>query len=182
MKAIITTERLRLRPLGSGDLEQVHELWTDPGVRRFLFDDQVISVEQAASEITQSNERFKTDGCGLWGATLRDKPELIGFCGYRPFHDPPKLQLLYGFHPDHWSKGFATEAARAMIRFGFEQVGLSSILASADAPNTASLRVMEKAGMSFDRRETINGMDTISYSLDRQHFKPGSAFYDVSPF
>jgi ribosomal-protein-alanine N-acetyltransferase len=113
--------------------------------------------------------------------SLRQQPGLIGFCGYRPFHDPPKLQLLYGFYPDQWSKGLATEAARAMIRFGLEALGLPSVIASADAPNTASLRVMEKAGMTFDRREMINGLDTISYSLVRQDFKPDDSFYEVLP-
>ncbi|HSE37072.1 MAG TPA: GNAT family N-acetyltransferase [Blastocatellia bacterium] len=180
MTAIITTARLCLRPLSLNDLEPVHALWTESGVRRFLFDDQIISCEQAASEINQSAERFKTDGCGLWGATYRQKTELIGFCGYRPFHDPPQLQLLYGFHPDHWYKGLATEASRAMLRFGFERLGFQRVVASADAPNTASLRVMEKAGMTFDRRETVNGLDTVHYSIKRQDFEPDPSFYEVS--
>jgi ribosomal-protein-alanine N-acetyltransferase len=180
MTAIITTDRLCLRPLSLDDLEPLHALWTDPSVRRFLFDDQIISRELAASEISQSIERFETDGCGLWGATLRHESRLIGFCGYRPFHDPPRLQLLYGFHPSHWSKGLATEAARAMIAFGFERLGFESVISSADAPNTASLRVMEKAGMTFDRRETVNGLDTVYYSLDRAEFMTDKSFYEVS--
>jgi len=181
MKALVTTARLSMRPLSFDDLESAYALWTDPGVRRFLFDDQIISREQAESEISQSIERFETDGCGLWGVSLREQPGLIGFCGYRPFHDPPQLQLLYGFYPDQWSKGLATEAARAMIRFGLEELGLPSVIASTDAPNTASRRVMEKAGMSFNRRETINGLDTVSYSLVREDFKPDNSFYEVLP-
>ncbi|HXF38560.1 MAG TPA: GNAT family N-acetyltransferase [Blastocatellia bacterium] len=180
MSAIIRTVRLSLQPLSLDDLDLIHALWTNPGVRRFLFDDQIISREQAASEINESIERFETLGCGLWRARLRQQPELIGFCGYRFFHDPPQLQLLYGFHPDYWSKGFATEAARAMIRFGFERAGLDFVIASADAPNLASLAVMERAGMSFDRRETVNEMDTVYYRLDRRDFSPDTTFYEVS--
>jgi len=176
----ITTARLSLRPLRLDDLEAMHALWTESGVRRFLFDDQIISRNQAVDEIVQSIERFETDGCGLWGASLRPNTEIIGFCGYRPFHDPPRHQLLYGFHPDHWSKGLATEAARAMIRFGFERLGFECVVASADAPNHASLVVMEKAGMTFDHRETINGLDTVSYKLERQDFTPDNSFYEVS--
>ena len=180
MKLIITTDRLRLRPLSLADLEAVHALWTEPGVRRFLFDDQVISREQAAGEIDGSAARFSTTGCGLWGVRLRGEPGLIGFCGYRPFHDPPQLQLLYGLHPDHWSKGLATEAARAMIRLGFEQLGLDVVVACADAPNAASLRVLAKAGMIFDRREDVSGLDTVFYVLDREKFKPADSFFEVS--
>jgi ribosomal-protein-alanine N-acetyltransferase len=92
----------------------------------------------------------------------------MGFCGFRPFFEPPELQLLYGFLPAYWSQGFATEAARAMIEFGFQELGFDRIVASVDAPNIPSLRVLERAGMSFDRRETINGLDTSFYILDRE--------------
>lgn len=180
MSAIIRTARLSLQPLTLDDLDSIHALWTNPGVRLFLFDDQIISREQAAAELNESIDRFEAHGCGLWGARLREQPELIGFCGFRFFHDPPQLQLLYGFHPDHWSKGFATEAARAMIRFGFERAGLDSVIASADAPNLASLGVMERAGMSFDRRETVNEMDIVYYRLDRRDFSADTTFYEVS--
>ena len=181
MTAIITTARLRLQPLSLDDLEPLLALWTEPGVRRFLFDDQIISREQVTAEILDSIERFETDGCGLWGATLCKETELIGFCGYRFFHDPPQIQLLYGFHPDHWSKGLATEAARTMIGFGFERLGLECVVASADFPNTASLRVMAKAGMKFDRRETIDGLDTVYYKLDRQDYVPDNSLYKALP-
>ena len=176
---IIKTARLSLQPLCIDDLDSIHTLWTDPAVRRFLFDDQIISREQAVAEINDSIERSETHGCGLWGARLREESELIGFCGYRFFHHPPQLQLLYGFHPRHWSRGFATEAARAMIRFGFEEACFDFVIASADTPNLASLRVMEKVGMKLARRETIGGLDTVYYKLDRQDFKPDNSIYQL---
>ena len=70
--------------------------------------------------------------------------------------------------PEHWSRGLATEAAKAMIQFGFEQLGFERIIASADAPNVASHRVMEKAGMAFDKRVTVDGLDTVYYSVVRE--------------
>ncbi|MCG8606895.1 GNAT family N-acetyltransferase [bacterium] len=76
---------------------------------------------------------------------------MIGFTGYRHFYDPPELQLLYGLLPEHFGKGYATHFARIMIRYGFETLGFGAIVACADNPNTASIRVMEKAGMQFDR-------------------------------
>jgi ribosomal-protein-alanine N-acetyltransferase len=178
--SFIKTARLHLRPVCHDDLDSLFALWTEPRVRRFLFDDQIISREQAVNEIVNSIKRFEAHGCGLWRATAREGSELIGFCGYRFFHEPPQLQLLYGFHPDHWSQGFATEAARAMIRFGFEELGFDSVIASADAPNTASCRVMEKAGMAFDRRETVNGLDTIYYRVERRDFEPDDSFYEAA--
>jgi ribosomal-protein-alanine N-acetyltransferase len=84
---------------------------------------------------------------------------LIGFCGFWHFHEPPELELLYGIAPDHWHKGLATEAANAMIRYGFDVLRFERIVASTDAANTASVRVMERAGLRFWKREMTNGLD-----------------------
>ena len=85
----------------------------------------------------------------------------------RYFHEPPKLELLYGIAPPQWHKGLATEAARAMISYGFKELSLVRVEASTDAANLASYRVMERAGMSFWRRETTNGLDTVYFEISR---------------
>jgi len=176
---VIETARLHLRPFTSADLDHLHRLWTDPDVRRYLFDGEIIPRGRVAEEIAGSLERFKTKGCGLWSAFPKGERDLIGFCGYRFFHQPPELQLLYGFAPTHWGHGLATEAARAMIRYGFEKLALTSVIASADAVNTSSLRVMEKAGMTFEKRAMIGGLDTVYYTLLREAFQPDKAHYLV---
>jgi ribosomal-protein-alanine N-acetyltransferase len=109
----------------------------------------------------------------------REEDTLIGFCGFWFFYDPPELQLLYGISPDRWGKGLATEIARAMIRYGFEEHSFDRIIASADAPNLASLRVMEKAGMTFEKRVCINGLDLVYYALAREAFHPDES---ISPY
>ncbi|HKP86234.1 MAG TPA: GNAT family N-acetyltransferase [Blastocatellia bacterium] len=167
----IETERLRLRPIKRGDLEVMHAIWVDPGVRKFLWDDQIIPPEQASSVIEESITLFENNLCGLWVITPRNEGEPIGFCGYWFFHDPPELELLYGIATESWGKGFATEAARAMIRYGFEELSFDRVQASTDAPNVASVRVMEKAGMVFDKRALTNELDTIYYSIKREDFE-----------
>lgn len=166
----IETDRLRLRPFGSADADEIHRLWTDPGVRKYLWDDEVISREQAEAAIAESIAHFQDAGLGLWAASLREEPEVIGFCGYWFFRDPPELELLYGVATKHWGRGFATEMARALIRYGFDKLALDRIVASTDAPNIASVRVMEKCAMRFDRREIVNGLDTIFYAIARGEF------------
>lgn len=168
----IETARLRLRPVTLADLNTLHELWIDPGVRRYLWDDEVIPIEQAASAIETSMALFEENGYGLWVLCPRDEETIIGFCGYWFFHDPPELELLYGIQTAQWGKALATEAARAMIRYGFEELSFNRIQASTDAPNQASVRVMEKAGMTFDKRALTNGLDTIYYSITREAFQP----------
>lgn len=139
-----------------------------PGVRKFLWDDEIISRERTSSVVERSIASFATDGFGLWAISLTDSRELIGFCGFWHFHEPPRLELLYGIAPEHWNAGLATEAAIAMIDRGFDVFRFARIEASADAANEASVRVMQRAGMRFWKREITNGLDTIYYAVDRR--------------
>ncbi len=164
---MITTERLRLRPFVISDVDEIHRLWTTRGVRRFLWDDEVITREQAQSAVEESAALFTEKGYGLWAVCLKGDERIIGFCGYWFFHEPPQLELLYGLAEDEWGKGLATEAATAMISHGFEHLGFDRIVASTDAANLASIRVMERSGMRFEKRESTNGLDTIYYVIDR---------------
>ena len=173
----IETARLALRPLGHADAEALHRLWTAPGVRRYLWDDDVIPRSRTRAVIEESLGQFETRGCGLWGVYPREKSvyprekkekaPLIGFCGYWFFHEPPELGLLYGLDPACWGRGLATECVRALIRYGFERLGLACIRASTDAANAASQRVMGRAGMVCERRGVAGGLDTLFYALPR---------------
>jgi ribosomal-protein-alanine N-acetyltransferase len=167
----IETERLHLTPLSPDDLPGMHSVWIEPGVRRFLWDDEIISKEHAAEVIDESVRLFEAEGLGLWSVRPRGEARIIGFGGFWFFHDPPELQILYGLTEANWNRGFATEIARAVIRYGFEELGLERIEASADAPNLSSLRVMEKSGMFFDKRVDKNGLDTVYYSITRPAVK-----------
>lgn len=166
----IETTRLRLRPFTLDDVDDLHRLWTEPGVRQYLWDDEIIPRERAESIILSSLASFETNGYGLWALLTALEDALIGFCGFWSFHDPPRLELLYGITPAYWNQGLATEAARAMIRYGFEELSFERIEASTDAANLASSRVMERAGMSFWRREHTNGLETVYYAISREAF------------
>jgi ribosomal-protein-alanine N-acetyltransferase len=126
-------------------MENLHVFWTDPDVRRFLWDDEVIALERVVEEIEKSRESFRLLGFGLW--LFHDRGELLGFCGLRPVPESGEIEILYAVRPERWGEGLATEAARAVLGFGFERCGLGRIIARADTPNEASVRVMEKLGM-----------------------------------
>lgn len=163
----IETARLRLRPFRLDDVDVLHRLWTEPEVRQYLWDGDVIKRERVESMVKTSLKSFADHGFGLWAVLPRDENILIGFCGYWFFHEPPKLELLYGISPAHWHKGLATEAARAMIDYGFRELSFQRIEGSTDAANVSSSRVMERAGMSFWKREMTNGLDTIYFAISR---------------
>jgi [ribosomal protein S5]-alanine N-acetyltransferase len=169
----IETARLRLRPCVESDIDALYRLWTDPDVRRYLWDGVVITREQAAEVVGASAESFGAHGFGQWVILARGGGELIGFCGLRHFGEPPEVEVLYGLAPQFWGRGLATEAARAMLADGFGRLGLERIYAGADPPNAASLRVMEKAGMAFDRRTRVNGLEAVYFVARREDFQPG---------
>jgi RimJ/RimL family protein N-acetyltransferase len=172
-KLNLESERLRLRPLAAADVDDLHRLFTQPGVRRFLWDDDIIPRERTAAVVERSTALFATHGFGLWAVSFKDRAAIVGFCGFWYFHEPPLRELLYGIAPEHWNTGLATEAANAMIRYGFDVVGFARIEASTDAANTASVRVMERAGLRFRKREMTNGLDTIYYAIDRPQRQSG---------
>lgn len=163
----IRTPRLLLKALTESETDALHRLFTDPEVRRYLFDDQVIPRSQAGEIIQESREMFDSKGYGLWGAYPSSGGPLIGMGGFWHFHEPPQLELIYVIDPSRWGRGLATELAKALIRHGFKDLGFERIQASTDTPNTASSRVMEKAGMTFEERNTIAGQDTVFYSIQR---------------
>jgi [ribosomal protein S5]-alanine N-acetyltransferase len=166
----LETARLRLRPYAPDDAGALHALWTSPGVRRFLFDDEIIPPEFVEEEIASTTRSFADNGWGQWAAFLRETGSLAGFTGFRPFHEPPELELLFGVAEEHWGRGLAGEMAAAMIALGFERFGFDRIQGSTDAPNAASVRVMEKLGMRFLRRANSGGLDTIYYEITPGEF------------
>jgi ribosomal-protein-alanine N-acetyltransferase len=169
--AVLETPRLRLAPFGPDEAGLLHQLWMDPGVRRYLWDDQVIPPEQTAETIEKSEELFRRHGYGLWSLRWRETGELIGFAGYWHFRDPPELELLFGLAPGVWGRGLAAEASRELLRHAFEDLGFTEVRASTDAENRASLRVLEKLGMPCKRRATVQGLDTVFYSLQEEEWR-----------
>ncbi len=165
----LTSLRLCLRPLTPSDVDVMHRLFTDADVRKFLWDDVIIPREQTAAVIAASNADFAARGYGLWGVWLTDKDELVGFCGFRP-SALGAPELLYGLAPARWGHGLATVAARVTLEYGFRDLGFTRVVAATDVPNRASVRVLERLGMTRERRGSLNGLDTFFYSLSSQVF------------
>lgn len=168
--AAVETERLRIRPYRADDLDDLHRMWTDPGVRRYLWDDEIIPLETARLAMQASIDSTDAHGYGHWAVCPRRADTLIGFCGFRAFDDGPEIELLYGLLPAYWGKGLATEGSRAMLRWGFAQYPWPRVLALTDAPNLASIEVMKRLGMSFLERREHHGLDTVFYVMERERF------------
>jgi ribosomal-protein-alanine N-acetyltransferase len=167
----LESARLRLRPFRREQVADLHRLWTDPDVRRYLWDDRVISMAEAAEVVEAMLELDATHGLGMWALFRKeDGPtaDLIGFCGFRFVGDSTVVELLYGLLPSCWGQGLATEAARAALAYAFETRGLDRVVASADAPNAPSLRVMQRLGMRPVAPDPAFPPAAVYYELRRQ--------------
>lgn len=168
---MLRTPRARLDPFSESDRQALTALFRDPAVRRYLLDDQLVDELWVEEEISDSHERFGAASAGLWCVRLEGGPEIVGFVGFRPFFDPPQLQLLYGLLPSAWGRGLATEVARAVADYAFGVLDFPSIEAAIDEPNVASGRVLERLGMTVVRR-TADGDGTVFYSVDAKEWTP----------
>jgi len=147
---ILTTERLVLRPVTDGDHAVLLAHWAAPDVRRFLFDGAALSAAEVGEAIETSSRDFAAAGYGLWLIREKDRPDLAGTAGLRPLDDLG-LEIFYSLTPGSWGKGYATEAARAVLEYALGPLGLPEVLAEVDEGNTASIAVIERLGMTaFD--------------------------------
>jgi RimJ/RimL family protein N-acetyltransferase len=149
----LETERLILREFMPDDWEAVQRYACDPEVTRFMpwgpnTEDQTREFVRRVIDSAQANPRVEF---GL-AVALKTDGQLIGACHAGITHEHMQACIGYVYHKDWWGQGYATEAARALVRFGFEQLGLHRIYASCDAENIGSARVLEKAGMRQEGR------------------------------
>ncbi len=147
MNHVLTTERLVLRPVRPRDHALLLAHWTAPDVRRFLFDGGVMSADEVTAAIEDSLRDFAAAGYGVWLIQGKDQEDLVGTAGLRPL-EHTGLEIFYSLVPGSRGKGYATEAARAVIEHALGPLGLPEVLAEVDAGNTASVAVAERLGMT----------------------------------
>ena len=152
----------------------LHALWTDPEVRRWLWDDVVIPEASARDVVTESLASFAARGFGQWAIAAREGGALFGAVGLRGFDDGREIELLYALHPARWGAGLAGEAARAVLDHGFRSLGLPRIAARADTPNRASIRLLERLGLHFEGERLVQGRPTVHYGIAREAFLAGA--------
>jgi RimJ/RimL family protein N-acetyltransferase len=149
----VETDRLLLRPWRPGeDLDAIAALNADPAVMRWVTPNRPLSREETAAFLDRAVRHWDEHGFGLWAVVPREEgAPCIGFAGLAiPSFLPailPAVEVGWRLAPAWWGRGLATEAARASVAFGFERLGLRSIVSVIDARNERSLRVAEKLGM-----------------------------------
>ena len=165
MNVIFETERLVFRPFEPGEGQLIYSLNEDPEITRYTGDPvrDLDHAEEILREVILP--QYSLYNHGRWAVHTKPGMEFIGWCGlkYRPELD--EIDLGYRFMKQAWGKGYATEAAMASIKYGFEQLGMKRIVGRAMPGNIASIKVLEKCGMKFIGEELVDEHPALTYEL-----------------
>ena len=144
--------RLTYQRLTPERIEEFHRLVTGEHVRRYLLDGQIVDRPWCARTIAASDAMFADRSVGVWLLAERDAPSRpIGFAGFHVFEEiGPEPQLVYALVESHTGRGYATEAAQAVMVYAGRAGGFTTFLASVDEPNVASIRILEKLGFRLE--------------------------------
>ncbi|MEU5882943.1 GNAT family N-acetyltransferase [Spirillospora sp. NPDC047279] len=171
MAPVLTTERLTLRGWREDDLAPFAELNADPAVMEHF----PATLDRAASDAlaTRITAGFAAHGFGLWAVETTADRRFIGFTGLSVpgFHAPflPGVEIGWRLARGAWGHGYATEAARRALRFGFHDAGLAEILSFTATGNTRSQAVMRRIGMTHDSAADFDHPDLPEGHPLRRH-------------
>jgi len=149
---ILETDRLTLRRLSMDDAEFILALLTDPAFLRYIGDKGVRTIADARDYIeTGPVASYDQFGFGLYLVVAKKGNTPIGMCGLLKRESLPDADIGFAFLPQHRSKGYALEAARAVLAYGRDKLGLERILAITDPENAGSIRILQQIGLRFER-------------------------------
>jgi RimJ/RimL family protein N-acetyltransferase len=147
---ILQTERLLLREMTEADAEHLVRLAQNPNVTRYLPEPPLAGVEEAVRLLKAVIFPQYANRIGRWAVVRRDTGELIGWCGLKYIAGANEYDLGYRYFEEHWGRGYATEAALAVLRYGVERLRGARIVGKAMVGNAGSRRVLEKVGLAFE--------------------------------
>jgi [ribosomal protein S5]-alanine N-acetyltransferase len=162
---IIETERLILRLFTIEDAAVVYELNSDPEVTRYTGDP--VKDAAHAKEILEQVilPQYALYNHGRWAVHVKLTNEFIGWCGLKNRPERAEIDLGYRFKKSAWGKGYATEAAAATIKYGFQKLQLPRIVGRAMPDNIGSLTVLEKCGMQYIGEEIVDNHPAKTYEI-----------------
>lgn len=178
----LKTDRLLLRPWRDEDLDPFAALNADPRVMEFL--PKLLDREESDALAARIRDHFARRGFGLWALEARGIADFIGFVGLSvpsfEAHFTPCVEVGWRLAFEHWGTGYATEAAREALRYGFEVLGLSEIVSFTAPENARSRAVMERLGMTrspdddFQHPALPDGHRLKAHVLYRARHSPGA--------
>jgi RimJ/RimL family protein N-acetyltransferase len=167
---VLETKRLILRRLILDDLDALFALYSDQEIRRY-FPEGTLTYEETKEELEWFlNGHPAHPQLGLWATIYKETNQFIGRCGLLPWtiEQRPEVEVAYLLAKEYWGQGLGTEAAQAILEYGFEQLQLSRLICMIDPENQASIKVASKIGMTFEKEMEDEKGPFLLYSISKQ--------------
>ncbi len=150
--ALLETPRLRLREMTEADADDLWRLNANPNVVRYV-GEPPLADRDAALEVLRTRvfPQYREHGVGRWAVVLRDGGAYLGWCGLKYLAATREYDLGYRFFEEQWGKGYASEAAGAVLAWGRRTLPGARIIGQAYLANHRSIRVLEKLGLKLER-------------------------------
>jgi RimJ/RimL family protein N-acetyltransferase len=169
----IETERLELSPATPPDAELLLQLFTTPAVLRYLPTGPPWTIDRAKQAVERRMKSEAERGYSMLVVRKKETGDFIGNAGLQLVPNGSEVEIAYHYLPSSWGKGYATEAAVAILSHGLGSAGLHTIIAVCMPENVASWRVMEKAGMRYQGVASYYGLNGLKkYVAEREHWVP----------
>lgn len=168
---ILETPRLTLRRQVSADLDALWALYCDPQIVKYI-PDAPRSREEAREELEwHMHGHPKNQDLGLWATIHKESGRFIGRCGLLPWmiDGRQEVEVAYTIAQDFWGQGLGTEAARAIMQYGFAKLQLPRLISVIDPDNIASQRVAQKIGMQLEQQLELDNLPMLIYSISKQN-------------
>ena len=160
---LIETERLTLRPLVVADVEEVVAVQADPEIERFL---GPLDRDEALKRLHENDREWRELGYGRMAILDRASGRFLGRAGLKYWPQFEETEAGWTLRKDAWGHGYATEAARASIEWGFASFDVPYITAMIEPPNTRSLAVAARLGMSRLREDVLLGRNVTVFAVE----------------
>lgn len=149
---VLETDRLILRRFTVGDAQFILTLLNEPSFLRYIGDKNVRNLEDARQYILNGPiASYEKNGFGLYLVELKESTTPIGMCGLLKREELPDPDIGFAFLPAVWGKGFASEAAAAVLKDAHQKLRLERILAITSLDNDTSIKLLERLGFTFQR-------------------------------
>lgn len=147
----LETRRVILRKLQLSDASNMFDIFSKDEVTKYYDLDTFTSIKQAEELIERLLYRYENRKQIRWAIVLKETEQFIGTCGFHAIEEEHwKAEIGYELHPDSWGQGIMTEVIKAVIQYGFKEIGLNRIEAFYDPENISSARVLEKNGFEYE--------------------------------
>jgi RimJ/RimL family protein N-acetyltransferase len=168
MSIIANTERLIIREIEESDAAFMNALLNSPGFIKYIGDRGVRTDDDARVFIRERYQKSYLDnGYGLYVVALKEDMTQVGICGFVRRDTLPGPDLGFAFLPEFEGKGFGTESSKAVLTFGREILGFERVLAITTLDNSASIKLLEKLGFTFDKTMESPDSETLRlFSLE----------------